>query len=132
MFKKIIFISLFFCLSLTLLPSLAPATCAAEDYGLNETAAQVNAYQAQQSNTDDYYNKFIQTKAGQIIGLVLSFVGVAFLILMIYAGITWMMAEGNEQQIGKAKTLIINAIIGIIIVFAAYAITSFIGTEILK
>jgi hypothetical protein len=51
---------------------------------------------------------------------------------MIYAGILWMTAQGNEQQVSKAKNLLINATIGLIITLAAYAITSFIGTEILS
>jgi hypothetical protein len=51
---------------------------------------------------------------------------------MIYAGITWMIARGNEQKVAQAKDMIINSVIGIIIVFAAYAITSFIGTRILN
>ncbi|HZJ40910.1 MAG TPA: hypothetical protein VFD16_01435 [Candidatus Saccharimonadales bacterium] len=97
--------------------------------GLNQTAVQVDAFKTQTSSS---YADFLQTKAGQIVGVVLSFVGVIFLILMIYAGITWMTASGNEQQVAKAKSLMINATIGIVIVFAAYAITSFIGIQVLK
>ncbi len=97
--------------------------------GLNTSAQKVDAFSGQ---TGANYNNFIQTKAGQIIGIVLSFVGIIFLVLMIYAGVTWMTAEGNEQNVTKAKSLLINATIGIIIVFAAYAITSFIGGEVLR
>ena len=79
-----------------------------------------------------FYNTFFQSKIGQIIGLVLSFIGVVFLVLMIYAGITWMTAQGNDQTISKAKDLIVSSIIGLIIVLAAYAITSFIGAQILQ
>jgi TRAP-type C4-dicarboxylate transport system permease small subunit len=104
----------------------------AEDYGLNDTAGQITPFKDQVKNTNTYYDNFLQTKTGQIIGVVLSFVGTIFLILMIYAGILWMTARGNEQEITKAKDLIIAAIIGIIIVFAAYALTSFIGAQILK
>ncbi len=64
---------------------------------------------------------------GTLIGVVLSFVGVLFLVLMVYGGILWMTARGNEQQVEKAKDLIIASIIGLIIVMGAYAITSFIG-----
>jgi hypothetical protein len=99
--------------------------------GLNKSANEINAFKNQTGDSDSY-NNFLQTKAGQIIGIVLSFVGVLFLILMIYAGILWMTAQGNEQQVAKAKGLLINGTIGLIIVFAAYAITSFIGTEILR
>jgi TRAP-type C4-dicarboxylate transport system permease small subunit len=99
--------------------------------GLNATAGQVGAFKDQTSQTN-IGTDFLTTKAGQIIGLVLSFVGVIFLVLMIYAGILWMTASGNEQQTTKAKDLIISAVIGIIIVFAAYAITNFIGTAVMN
>ena len=97
--------------------------------GLNKTADKIPAYETQVNN---YSSNFLQSKAGQIVGTVLSFVGVLFLILMIYAGILWMTAQGNDQQVAKAKGLLINGVIGLIIVFAAYAITSFIGQEILR
>jgi len=77
-------------------------------------------------------NNFIQNQVGEIISLVLSFVGVLFFILVIYAGILWMTSQGNDQQVTKAKDLLTSAIIGLIITLAAYAITSFIGTEILS
>ena len=63
---------------------------------------------------------------GKIIKAALSFVGIIFLVLMIYGGYTWMMARGNEQEVEKAKNLITAAIIGLIIVLAAYAISYFI------
>ncbi len=62
----------------------------------------------------------------QIINLVLTFVGVAFLILMIYGGITWMTASGNETKVDKAKKIIIAGVIGVIVVFAAYVISQFV------
>lgn len=98
--------------------------------GLNETANTVTAFKSQTSQT--YGSDFLATKAGQIIGVVLSFVGVLFFILMIYAGILWMTASGNEQQISTAKGLLINAAIGMIIVFSAYALTTFLGTQLLQ
>lgn len=61
-----------------------------------------------------------------IINFVLSLIGIIFLILVIYAGFLWMTAGGNDDQVGKAKKLIINSIIGIVIIVAAYAFTNFI------
>lgn len=98
--------------------------------GLNNTAGKVPAFQGQTSAT--YDSGYFATRAGSIIGVILSFVGVLFLGLMIYAGIMWMTASGNEQQVTKAKNLLINATIGIVIVFAAYAITAFIGNNFIK
>lgn len=128
MSKKIIFSSLFLLIFslLTAFGASAQSADATLD-GLKTTANKVTAFKDQAKQTDDVSRNFIQTGAGQIIGTVLSFVGVIFLILMIYAGIMWMTAQGNEQQVTKAKDLLINSIIGMIIIFAAYAITAFVG-----
>lgn len=61
-----------------------------------------------------------------IIGAFLSFLGVIFVILMIYGGYLWMTDRGNEDQVKKAKDLIASAIIGLLIVISAYAISYFV------
>jgi len=63
---------------------------------------------------------------GKIIRLILSFTGTLFLALTIYAGILWMTASGNEEQVTKATGIIKMAVIGLIICMAAYSITYFI------
>ena len=73
-----------------------------------------------------------EDKITSIIGTILSFVGVAFLILMIYGGILWMTSQGNDTQIKKAKGILINGVIGLIIVILAYAITAYIGNTLTK
>ena len=45
---------------------------------------------------------------------------------MVYGGYLWMTARGNEEEVTKAKNLIKAAIIGLIIVLAAYAISIFV------
>jgi hypothetical protein len=39
-----------------------------------------------------------------------------------------MTAAGNEEQVGKSKKIMTSAIVGLIIVVAAYAITASIGS----
>lgn len=63
---------------------------------------------------------------GALIGVFLSFLGVIFFILILYGGFTWMTSGGNEQKILKAKRILTQAVIGIIIVISAYSITSFV------
>lgn len=89
-------------------------------YGLETTGVESGI--PHQGSTSEDLAAFI----GQLIGAVLVFVGVIFLILMIYGGITWMIARGNEQAVTKAKDVIVNSIIGLVIVFISYAATSFI------
>lgn len=68
---------------------------------------------------------------GKYLGIVLSFVGILFLMLMIYGGYMWMTAAGNDQQVDKAKTIITNAVIGIAVVVSAYGITQFVFRNLL-
>lgn len=103
-----------------------------DSYGLNKTINSnpdlKSAFQVDEINESGGAENFIATKTGRVIGQVLSFLGVIFLILMIVGGIQWMTAAGNQERVAKAKQLITSAIIGLVIVFSAYAITAFIGT----
>ena len=67
---------------------------------------------------------------GGIIKIGLNIVGLIFLILMIYGGFLWMTARGDEQKVTKSKELLEAAIIGLVIVFAAYGITYFVVDQI--
>lgn len=61
-----------------------------------------------------------------IINVLLSLLGVILLLLIIYGGVLWMTARGNEDQVKKAKNILTDAIIGLIIILAAYAISTFV------
>lgn len=63
---------------------------------------------------------------GTVIEMSLSLLGIIFIILIIYGGYQWMYAKGNEEQVKKAKEIIMAAIIGLVIVVAAYAISYFV------
>jgi hypothetical protein len=66
-------------------------------------------------------------RIGQAVKMVLTLLGIVFLALMIYGGFKWMKASGRESDVAAAKKIIENAIIGLIIVIAAYAITAYVG-----
>jgi hypothetical protein len=78
------------------------------------------------TDTTNTPEKIIST----IINVVLGFLGVIFLFLIIYAGFMWMTARGNEQQLDKAKDTLTAAIIGLIIIASAYAISYFVVSKI--
>lgn len=62
--------------------------------------------------------------AGEVIQGTLLIVGTGFLVLMVYGGFQWLTSQGNEEQIEKARGTIIAAIIGLVIIIGAYAITN--------
>ncbi len=95
--------------------------------GLNNTAGKINAYKDQIAEASAQTT--VINRVGGLVALVLSFVGIIFLLLSIYAGIMWMTAQGNAAQVEKAKTLLTNATIGLVIISAAYSITVFVGNQ---
>jgi len=64
----------------------------------------------------------IQTAISAFLGLL----GIIFLVLIIYAGFEWMTAQGDEEKVTKAKDTLTRAVIGLIIIIAAYSITYFV------
>jgi uncharacterized membrane protein YwzB len=68
----------------------------------------------------------LPTLVGKYIAQALGLLGVVLVVLFVYAGFLWMTAEGKEEQVKKAKGILTNAIIGMVIIFAAYAITQFV------
>lgn len=72
----------------------------------------------------------LTTTIGSLISVLLGFLGVIFLILIIYAGLLWMTAGGNEDNIKKAKSILLNSVIGLVILLSAYAISQFVISQI--
>jgi len=74
----------------------------------------------------------VTTIVGNGIATLLTAVGLLFFGLMVYAGITWMIARGNEEDVTKARNTIIAAVIGLLITVSAYAITNFIESAVIQ
>ncbi len=64
----------------------------------------------------------IMSTVGLIINIVLGLLSVVFLILTIYSGIRWMTAQGNEEEVTKAKSILTQAILGLVIVISSWGI----------
>lgn len=84
-----------------------------------------NAAKYNTSAVDDGTVSFY-TIAGGIISVFLSLLSIMFILLLIYGGYLWMNARGNTEQVTKAQDLIKDAVIGLVIIVAAYAITYFV------
>lgn len=90
------------------------------------------AYGALSTNTASTYVGFMSildlgstdpiTIVYAVVSGLLTLLAFVFMILLLYAGVIWVLARGNEEQITKAKTILKRAVIGLIIVLSAYGI----------
>ncbi|MBI5794625.1 Ig-like domain-containing protein [Candidatus Uhrbacteria bacterium] len=62
----------------------------------------------------------------RLIRTAISFIGVIAVAFVLYGGFMFMTAGGNAERVKSAKKILLNALIGLILVFASFAIVSFI------
>lgn len=71
------------------------------------------------------------TAGGMISGaisLVLILVAIVFFFILVIGGLKWITSGGDEKKVAAARAQITNALIGLVIVFAAWAIMKLIGS----
>ncbi len=66
---------------------------------------------------------------GSVINVALSLLGLVFLGLALYAGFKWMTAQGDSKAVDEAQGTLKNAVIGMIITVSAYALSTFIMSQ---
>jgi len=114
--KKFVFLAL---LGLVLLPQLAAA--ATIEPGLNTISEAIGL------GTKD-----IRVTIATIINVAMGLLGIVAVLIILLGGFKWMTAMGNEENIKKAKQLIVAGIIGLIIILTAYAIANFVVGSVLN
>jgi len=86
--------------------------------GLNEVGQQV--YGSPDPKQD------IRGIIAKVLEVFLGFLALIFIVLLILAGVKWMLARGDEAKVTEASHQILHAVIGLAIILAAYAITYYV------
>jgi len=73
----------------------------------------------------------IEAAIMNITNYVLGFITIVATLIVIYGGVLYLTAAGNQDQIGKAKTTIVYGIVGIVICGLAYALVIVVSNVIL-
>lgn len=68
----------------------------------------------------------VEEVIGRVIKAILGVVGSLALLMFIYGGLTWMTAAGNKEKVEKGKEIIIWAALGLVVIFASYALVEFV------
>jgi len=117
----ILSILIIFCFSLSVSSVLAVTPDSVQD--------SINGLERAQDKADlpqaDLYKAI-----GKLIGYLLNIASIILLIVVVYGGITWMTA-GTDEGVKKARSMIIQAIIGLAVTLSAYGLTYYIFARIL-
>jgi hypothetical protein len=79
------------------------------------------------TNTGQNYQQALNPVVQRIINIIFYFAGVVAVLYLLVSAFQYITAGGNADQVKNARAGIINAVIGIIILFAAFAIVRFAG-----
>lgn len=99
--------------------------------GAHGAAAQTTAFQ-EFADASTLSQDSIGIIIARIIRIFLGLTGLILAVLVVYAGFLYMTAQGVPAQIEKAKAIIKNAVIGLVIIFSSYAITTWILNALLQ
>ena len=74
--------------------------------------------------------KSIPQLVGYFINVIIGVLSVVLLVIVVYGGILYMTAGGNDKQTEKARAWLINGSIGLIICVLAFALSTFIVSQV--
>ncbi|MFA5022173.1 MAG: hypothetical protein WC508_03780 [Patescibacteria group bacterium] len=66
-----------------------------------------------------------------VISVLLGFLGIIAIVIMLYGGFVWLTSAGNEEKVGQAKKIITAGVIGLVIIFVAYALATFVISQLM-
>jgi hypothetical protein len=106
-------------------PFVVHATITAESTGLQ--AAGTSAGLA--SMCADSASACVALFVGKIISIVIGFSGIVLVGYFLYSGFLWMTSGGDDKQAKQARTSLTNAVVGLVIVTASFAMANFVISQ---
>jgi TRAP-type C4-dicarboxylate transport system permease small subunit len=80
------------------------------------------------SGFDTLSNATIPKMITVALNLALIAVSLIFFFVLIFGGLKWITSEGDEKKLTAARNQVTNALVGLVIVFAAWAIVALLGS----
>jgi len=118
--SKLFGLILFLTLSLSFVTFSSPAKAVCDGYNPDDP------YGVECGNETRLTNEDPRLIIARIIRIALSVVGILLTIIIIYAGFKWMTAGGKEDEAKSAINMIFSAVIGLLIILAAFGISTFV------
>lgn len=113
--------------SLVLVPVAASAQLTPDSTGLSQAAEGTGLLNV--CGTASSPTACIAAVVGRAVQVVLGLLGIILLVLLMYAGVLWMTAGGDEKKVKEARTMIVNAVAGMVVIAVSYAVASFVLSQ---
>tara|TARA_Y100000310_G_scaffold344313_1_gene456355 strand:+ start:1296 stop:1706 length:411 start_codon:yes stop_codon:yes gene_type:complete len=65
-------------------------------------------------------NESLTVGLGRIMNFFFSIIGIFFFVVVIFGGLRWMTAGGNEEKVATGKKFVLGGIEGMIVIFLSY------------
>ncbi len=75
--------------------------------------------------------KDIREGVMNVVNVLLGFLGILAILIILWGGFRWLTSGGNEEKVDEAKKVLTAGIIGLIIIFVAFALASFVINQLL-
>ncbi len=106
----------------TALPVLAQSSDLTSDpFGVNAVGRETNLNGGDPRST-----------AGRIINVALGFLGIISVVIVLMGGFKYMVSGGSTEKTDEARKYIISGIIGLAIILSAWAITTYVISNVFK
>lgn len=115
--KMPLWISSFGLVSLLAVPMVAQAALSLDNFGIGNNS---NFRNIDINKQDD-----LKGTIAKIINIILGFLGIIAVLIILAGGFKWMTAAGSEDKVGEARKMIIEGVVGMLVIFAAWGIASF-------
>lgn len=80
-----------------------------------------------QGNTGEAYLSTVELIISNILTILTIIAGISFTIYFLLGGLTWITAGGQKDKVEKAKGMMTNGAIGLIIILVSYSIVWIVG-----
>ena len=114
---------LLFIISVFLIESIAVSAVTVSDSLIEKESLRFETFLGKAGYQPILASPTLTKLIASIVRYLFSFLGVIFVILIIYSGFLWMTASGDEEQITKAKDIMQSSVIGLVIILMSSVIT---------
>lgn len=101
----------------------------ADSANLADSLSKVNDTLAPQSGIEQ---RDVTVVLASVVRVLILVSGIIFFALIVYAGIFWMISQGDESRVEKSKKTITSSVVGLVLIVSAFAITNLIQTRIIE